>query len=151
MFFAGRTWTRLFPADELAVGAHRVLPFEDRDVVVLRGEAAYFAFNNACPHLHIPLFERRAGIQEGSLGCYPGTDTPRPIYSTMTPDRGLICRWHNSCFDLQTGDIREWVPRLNEEGISPGWEFIGDMSKNPGKLTIYPCRMHEGDLWVSLG
>jgi class 3 adenylate cyclase/nitrite reductase/ring-hydroxylating ferredoxin subunit len=150
VFFAGRTWTRMFRANELEIGAHRVLPFEDRDVVIIRTKDTYFAFNNACPHLHIPLFERREEIGEGSLGCYPGTDTPRPIHSTVTDDLGLICRWHNSCFDLQTGDIREWAPRLTEDGVSPGWEFIGDMSKNPTKLTVYPCRIDDGYLWISL-
>jgi class 3 adenylate cyclase/nitrite reductase/ring-hydroxylating ferredoxin subunit len=149
MFFAGRSWTRLFPTDDLDDGAHRIVPFEDRDVVVLPAGDEFFAFNNACPHLHIPLFEPRPEIAEGSLGCYPGTDTPRPIHSAVTEGRGLVCRWHNSCFDLQTGEIREWVPRL-ENGMSPGWEFVGDMSKNPSRLMVYPCYIHQGYLWIAL-
>ena len=149
LFFSGRTWTRMFPKDELEDGTHRVVPFEDRDVVVTRDKDTYFAFNNACPHLHIPLFEPRPEIEEGSLGYFPGTDRLRPLYSTVTESRGLICRWHNSCFDLQTGEIREWTPSL-ENGMSPGWEFIGEMSKNPSKLKVYPCYIHEGYLWIAL-
>jgi hypothetical protein len=40
-------------------------------------------------------------------------------------------------------------PRL-EDGISPGWEIIGDMSKNAAKLQVYLCYVHDGAVWVSL-
>ncbi|MCZ6577434.1 MAG: 2Fe-2S iron-sulfur cluster-binding protein, partial [Gammaproteobacteria bacterium] len=89
--FAGKKWIRLFAEDELALNAWRIVALEGYDVVVLRGADGYYAFNNACPHLHLPLFERRA-LTEGALGNYPGTDTPRPIYSTFTEDRGVVCR-----------------------------------------------------------
>jgi nitrite reductase/ring-hydroxylating ferredoxin subunit len=139
----------MFPKGELEDGAHRVVPFADRDIVIVRDKDDYFAFNNACPHLNIPLFEPRSDIEEGSLGLIAGTDRQRPLYSEITNDRGLVCRWHNSCFDLQTGEIREWAPRL-EDGMSPGWEFIGEMSKNPSKLKTVPCYIHDDHLWIAL-
>jgi len=150
MLFAGKKWVRVFVEDELAINEHRILNFEDYDVVVIRGADDYFAFNNACPHLHLPLFERRA-MAEGDLGYFPGTDTPRPLNSMVVDDRGLVCRWHHSCFDLQTGDVRDWATRLAEDGTSPGWEFLGDISKNQNKLTVYACRIHDGYLWIALG
>ncbi|MFQ5566261.1 MAG: Rieske (2Fe-2S) protein, partial [Paracoccaceae bacterium] len=149
MLFGGKNWVRACAEDELAAGERRILEFDDRDVVVLRGDEAYYAFNNACPHLHLPLFERRA-LPEGGLGNYAGTDTPRPINSIVTEDRDVVCRWHHSCFDLQTGEVREWATRLQEDGTSPGWEFLGDISKNRMKLTVYPCRIHDGHLWIAL-
>ena len=149
MLFAGKKWVRVFAEDELAINEHRILNFEDYDVVVIRGADDYFAFNNACPHLHLPLFERRAMV-EGDLGYFPGTDTPRPLNSTVIDDRGLVCRWHHSCFDLQTGEVRDWATRLAEDGTSPGWEFLGDISKNQNKLTVYACRIHDGYLWIAL-
>jgi len=147
--FAGKKWVRLFAEDELALNEWRIIELEGYDVVVLRGADAYHAFNNACPHLHLPLFERRA-LVEGALGNYPGTDTPRPIYSTFTEDRGVVCRWHHSCFDLQTGEVRDWATRLQEDGTSAGWEFLGDISKNRTKLPVYACRIRDGYLWVAL-
>jgi len=86
-----------------------------------------------------------------TLGTFPGTDTARPINSTVTTDRGLVCRWHNSCFDFQTGEVMDWATQLQDDGTSQGWEFLGDVSKNKMKLTVYPCRVHEGDVWVALG
>jgi class 3 adenylate cyclase/nitrite reductase/ring-hydroxylating ferredoxin subunit len=150
MQFAGKKWIRLFPEDELAVDEWRLVALEHYDVVVLRGEDEYFVFNNACPHLHLPMFDWRK-LAEGALGDYAGTDTPRPVNSWFTEDRGVVCRWHCSCFDLQTGEVREWATRLQEDGTSPGWEFLGDISKNQMKLTVYACRIHDGDLWVAIG
>ena len=149
MRFAGKKWTRLLDENELAVNEWRIIALEDYDLVVARGADEYFAFNNACPHLHLPLFERRA-LAEGTLGNYAGTDTPRPINSWFTEDRGIVCRWHTSCFDLQTGEVREWATRLQEDGTSPGWEFLGDISKNRSKLPVFACRVHDGYVWVAL-
>ena len=149
MRFAGKKWVRLFPEDELSVGESKIVPWEDLDVVIVRHAEGYFAFNNSCPHLHLPLFDQR-NLKEGSLGTFPGTDTPRPINSTITEDRGVVCRWHTSCFDLQTGEVREWATRLAEDGTSPGWEFLGDVSKNRTNLTVYACRIQDRHLWVAL-
>jgi nitrite reductase/ring-hydroxylating ferredoxin subunit len=89
-------------------------------------------------------------VAEGDLGYFPGTQTPRPANSTITDDLGVVCRWHHSCFDLQTGEVRDWATRLQDDGTSPGWEFLGDLSKNRTKLTVYPCRVHDGDVWIAL-
>ncbi len=149
MLFAGRKWVRVFAEDELGINEHRILDFEDLDVVIVRGANGYYAFNNACPHLHLPLYERRV-LAEGDLGFFPGTETARPVNSTITHDCGLVCRWHQSCFDLQTGDVREWAIKLQEDGTSPGWEFLGDISKNRTKLTVYACGVRDGHLWIAL-
>ena len=149
MQYAGKNWVRVFAEDELATGDRRILQFEDFDVAIVRGDNGHYAFNNACPHLHLPLYEPRE-VAEGDLGYFPGTQTPRPANSTITDDLGVICRFHNSCFDLQTGDVRDWATRLQDDGTSPGWEFLGDISKNRTKLTVYPCRVHDGYLWIAL-
>lgn len=149
MRLGGKNWVRAFAEDELAVDQRRILAFENCDVVVLRTAEAYYAFNNACPHLHLPLFDTRA-LADGGLGDNAGTDTPRPIDSTFTDDRGVVCRWHLSCFDLQTGEVRDWATRLRDDGTSPGQEYLGDVSKNRAGLTVYPCRIHDGHLWIAL-
>jgi nitrite reductase/ring-hydroxylating ferredoxin subunit len=100
------------------------------------------AFNNACPHLHLPLFEH----QETS----GGDGSPTAAASSLTDDLGIVCRWHQSCFDLQTGDIRSWCENLNQDGTSPGMEHLGDISKNRNRLQIFPCRVQDGYVWISL-
>lgn len=142
MRFAGKDWLRAFAEDDLGIGQRRILEFEDCDVVVLRGADAYCAFNNACPHLHLPFYERRARAG--------GDASPMSAESTVTDDFGLVCRWHQSCFDLLTGEIRDWCATLSEDGTSPGMEIMGDISKNRARLTLYPCRIHDGYLWIAL-
>jgi class 3 adenylate cyclase/nitrite reductase/ring-hydroxylating ferredoxin subunit len=142
MRFAGKTWVRVFGEDELGVGERRVLEFDACDVVVMRGPDSYHAFNNACPHLKLPFYERRVMSQ--------GDELPVPSDSTITDDLGVVCRWHQSCFDLQTGQIRTWCKTLNDDGTPPGFEFLGDVSKNRSSMTIYTCRVHDGHLWISL-
>lgn len=141
MHLAGRDWIRGFPENELAVGERKILDFENFDIVIIRGADSYFAFNNACPHLKLPFYERRP-IAEGEL--------PVARDSAITDDLGLVCRWHEACFDLQTGEIRSWCARLNEDGTAPGFEFVGDVSKNRDTLSVYACRVHDGQVWISV-
>jgi class 3 adenylate cyclase/nitrite reductase/ring-hydroxylating ferredoxin subunit len=141
--FGGRDWLRAFPETELEVGERRILQLDKCDVVVHRGPNGFVAFNNACPHLKLPIFDRAPPSAE-----YAGHLPPA---STVTDDLGIVCRWHQSCYDLQTGEIRSWCAKLNEDGSSPGWEFLGDISKNRAPLEIYPCRVADGQLWVAVG
>ncbi|WP_367117739.1 Rieske (2Fe-2S) protein [Mesorhizobium sp.] len=119
-----------------------MLDFEDYDIVVVRGTDSYCAFNNACPHLHLPFYERRKPAEVKTLNL-PHTE------STITSDHGLVCRWHQSCFDLFSGEIRNWA-QLQQDGTAPGYEHTGDISKNPARLTVYPCRIQDGYLWIGL-
>ena len=133
---------RAIAENELQPHERRILDFEDYDVVVVRGADGYCAFNNACPHLHLPLYERRSPAQTEGLQI-PHTE------STITSDLGLVCRWHQSCFDLLTGEIRRWA-QLQQDGTAPGYEYAGDISKNRARLAIYPCRQQDGFVWIGL-
>ena len=142
MRFAGKDWVRVFGDGELGDGERRVLEFENCYVVVLRRADTFVAFNNACPHLHLPLFEQRETSGEN--------DSPAAAASSLTDDLGIVCRWHQSCFDLQTGEIRNWCEKLNQDGTASGMEHLGDLSKNRTRLQIFPCRVQDGYVWVSL-
>ena len=142
VFHAGKRWVRVFGDDELQPNQRRILDFEDYDVVVVRRPDGYCAFNNACPHLHLPFYERRSATEVEALDL-PHTE------STITSDLGLVCRWHQSCFDLHTGDVRDWA-QLQPDGTRQGLEYLGDISKNRSRLTVYPCRTQDGFLWIAL-
>lgn len=147
--FAGRRWTRLAAQDEIANGDRRIFELDTLDVVVVRKGETFFAFNNACPHMHLPLFEKRALETTGVLRS-PGSGRVVPRGSWLTDDYGLVCRFHESCFDLVTGEVREWAPMLQADGTSKGWEFLGDLSKTCNPLQLLPCQVHDGYLWVAL-
>jgi class 3 adenylate cyclase/nitrite reductase/ring-hydroxylating ferredoxin subunit len=138
----GRRWVRTLVDGELKPNERRILDFDNCDVVVVRRADGYCAFNNACPHLHLPFFERRSPAELQSV------QLPQTA-SSITGDYGLVCRWHYSCFDLLTGEIRNWA-QLQSDGTAAGFEYVGDISKNRAKLTVYPCRVQDGFLWIGL-
>jgi len=149
MRFAGRQWTRLAGEDEIGDGERRVFELDAVDLVVLRKGERYFACNNSCPHMHLPFFEKRDPAETGVIKSPTGREIPRD--SQLTDDLGLVCRWHESYFDLQTGEARNWAPRLQADGTSKGWEFMGDTSKNRAPIKPLPCLVKDGFLWVALG
>ena len=62
---------------------------------------------------------------------------------TCLPDRKEI--------DIrETGEIIEWTEALSADGTSVGQEHLGDVSKNQRSLSIFPVRVSEGSIWVSL-
>lgn len=140
--FAGKDWIRVFREEELGVGERRILDLGDYYVVVLRCADVFVAFNNACPHLRLPLFECPERTE--------GFESPMPVARSVTDDLGVVCRWHESCFDLQTGAVRTWCEKLNDNGTSPGMEYLGDLSKNRTSLQIFACRVQDEYVWVSL-
>jgi len=150
LHFAGRQWTRLCAPEEIGDGERRVFEFEGFDLVVIRRGERYFACNNACPHLNLPFFEKRPQEETGVITS-PGQGRVVPRDSWLTDDLGLVCRWHESCFDVQTGEVRAWTPTLQADGTSRGWEFIGDISKNRSPIAPLPCLVQDGALWVALG
>ena len=66
--------------DSLVEGEPKVLEFPSLYAVVLRKGEQIFAFNNACPHLKLPLFEQMsaaAGVaKSGSTSTTRGHQVP---------------------------------------------------------------------------
>ena len=139
--FAGRDWTLLMNASDLRDGGHEVFAFDDFDLVLLRREGQFFAFNNACPHVNLPLFNRHDKLAE--------PDKLRPDESTSDGTE-LVCRWHMSRFDLSTGEVISWCDALKEDGTPEGMEMVGDISKNRCPLRLFPVHVASGEVWVAL-
>ncbi len=125
--YAGLDWMPVLDDSELPVGTHKVVELEELDILLIRTADRLHAINNACPHLHLPLNDSEVG-----------------------DDGSIICRWHESCFDLETGEIRQWAGALAADGTPVGQEHLGDVSKNRQSLKIFPVRVSEGSIWVSL-
>ena len=83
--------------------------------------------SNACPHLRLPLSD-----------------------STVTDDETIVCRWHESRFDLNSGEILDWCPALADDGTPKGMEHLGNVSKNRTPMSPLPVRAHDGHIWVAI-
>ena len=128
MRYAGLDWLRVLPEAELPVGKRRIVKRDDFDLLLIHTTRAVYALNNACPHLRLPLEDSEV----------------------VEPDV-IVCRWHESRFDLKTGEVRAWCAALNPDGTPKGLEFVGDVSKNRTPLTPFPARIADGFVWVALG
>ena len=125
--YAGLDWVRVLDEAELPVGTRRVVELDEFDLLLIHTADRLHAINNACPHLMLPLNDSEVG-----------------------DDGSITCRWHESCFDLETGEIRQWAGALAADGTALGHEEAGDVSKNRQSLSIFPVRVSEGSIWVSL-
>jgi nitrite reductase/ring-hydroxylating ferredoxin subunit len=137
---AGRMWSRLIPVDEFREGERRIFEFQNLDLVVIRREGQFYAFNNACPHVKLPLFNRTSNIDD--------PEKLRPDESEEHEGE-VVCRWHKSRFDLVSGEVISWCEALHEDGTPPGMEMLGDISKNRSPLHVYRTRVEDRHLWVS--
>ena len=126
---AGKTWTAVLSEHELPAAGRKLVEMEAFDLLLIRSGENIFAFNNACPHLHFPLRD-----------------------SDVTEEGVLVCKWHQSCFDLFTGDIKAWCPGLDADGTPKNAQLkpLGNLSKNRTPLTVFPARVDEGKIWVAL-
>lgn len=124
--YAGVDWLRVLPEADLPVGQQRVVERDDFDLLLVRTKRAIYALNNACPHLHLPLNESEI----------------------VEPDV-IVCRWHETHFDLRTGEVRLWCAALNPDGTPKGYEFLGNVRKNRAPLRPFPARIADGYVWVA--
>jgi class 3 adenylate cyclase/nitrite reductase/ring-hydroxylating ferredoxin subunit len=127
--YGGRNWTAVLNEDELPETGRKLVEMAAFDLLVIRTGNTVAAVNNACPHLHLPLKD-----------------------SQVTEEGVLVCQWHQSCFDLLTGEVKAWCPGLDPDGTpkDPYLKVVGNISKNRTPATIFPARVSDGKIWVAL-
>ena len=101
-------FARILPADQLSDGELLPVEIDGTPVVLVRHRGEFFATANNCSHQDFPLSE--AGFD------------PR--------DGVLVCAWHQSCFDIRSGEaltppatepVETFPVRVNADG----WVEIG--------------------------
>jgi len=113
-------WIRLFPEEQLREGERRLAQADMRRVLVLRFKEKVYAIESNCPHMRYPLKDGR-----------------------ISEDGGIICPFHHSAFDLETGDVKEWAPW--PPGIGP---VFGALVRKR-VLVTFPAKVENGFIWVS--
>jgi nitrite reductase/ring-hydroxylating ferredoxin subunit len=113
-------WVQLFPDQELKEGGRKLAKVSARRVLIIRFKSKLYAIESNCPHMRYPL-------QDGRL----------------TEDNGIICPFHHSAFDLESGDAKEWAPW--PPGFGP---MLGAMVRKR-VLVTFPVKAEDGFIWVS--
>lgn len=99
-------------------------------VVIWRSGDDVCVVRNKCPH---------AGL---SLASGPG--------GLKAQDGEIVCPWHNSRFDMCSGENRDWVVGFAGVGM-PRWsQRMLAMGKKPAPLTTYPVTRDGDEVFVDL-
>jgi nitrite reductase/ring-hydroxylating ferredoxin subunit len=112
-------WNKALAASELPDGGRQVVKIGQQTILLVRHENQLHAVNNKCPHLGLPL-------QKGNI----------------TADEALVCPWHKSAFDLNTGAVKSWSP------WPPGLGKLLGCLKKETAMTVYPAKEEDGSIWV---
>ena len=99
-------------------------------VVGLAGDSLYAARNRAAPTSASP--------------------SPRGQVVRRYPDGQVICPWHNSRFDLASGENLDWAPGFAGRDM-PRWsrKMIA-LGRKPSPLTTYDVMVEGDDVYVEL-
>ena len=112
------SWIKVIEST-LTPGDRQVVTVGDKKVLVLNHEGKYYALNNACPHLQLPM-------KKGKI----------------TADGAIVCPFHRSDFDLTTGAVKTWSPWPPVVG-----QLLGKVSTETA-IAIYPVKEENGSLWL---
>lgn len=122
--------TRIGSLAELGDGQLHTVKAEGTSLVVGLADGQVCAARNHCPHLG------------WSLTRGPG--------GTTYDDGVVTCPWHNSRFDLATGENRDWAPGFAGRDMPVWSRRLIALGRKPAPLTTYPVTVEGDDVYVEL-
>ncbi|WP_203338064.1 Rieske (2Fe-2S) protein [Nocardioides limicola] len=121
---------RIGSVDDFADEQLHTVEVKGTSVVVGRAGGEVCAAKNRCPHLGLPLNKGPGGVQ------YDGGQ--------------VTCPWHNSRFDLATGENLDWTPGFAGMKV-PRWSSkLIAMGKKPAPLDTYRVVIDGDDVYVEV-
>ncbi len=112
------TWIKTIPEADLPEGARQVVSVQGTEVLLLRHEDRIYAVANACPHM-------RFSLKGGRIA-----------------DGAIVCPFHHSAFDLETGDVKAWSPWPPLVG-----PMLGNLSREKA-LATYTVKVEDGYIFL---
>jgi nitrite reductase/ring-hydroxylating ferredoxin subunit len=113
-------------AGDFIVGKLQTVDVNGKSVVITRTENGLCGLRNQCSHL------------------------PLPINGGKVENGTVVCPWHNSRFDVCTGENLDWVPGV--AGIKlPRWsQGLMAMGKKPQGIQSYTVIEEDGKVYVEV-
>ena len=112
------SWIKVLEST-LAPGDRQVVNVGDKKVLVLNHQGQYFALDNACPHLNLPL-------KKGKI----------------TDDGAIVCPFPRTAFDLVTGAVKVWTPWPPVVG-----QVLAKISTEKA-IAVFPVKVEADSIWV---
>lgn len=121
---------RVGSVTELGDGGLHTVDAGGTAVIVGRAGDGLCAAHNKCPHLGFSLTRGPGG--------------------THFEDGVVTCPWHNSRFDLATGENRDWAPGVAGKDL-PRWSHrLIALGRKPAPLTTYEVTVEGDDVYVTV-
>lgn len=112
--------------NEWQVGQLRSVEAKGVSIVVARTESGFCAVVNRCPHMGFPL---GGGRLQGDV---------------------IVCPWHNSKFNMCTGENVAWVTGVAGVPI-PDWSRqIVALGKKPAPVKAFRASEEDGAVFVEM-
>lgn len=99
----------------------KVVKVEEHKILFIKQKDKIYAVQHNCPHFKLPLLKGK-----------------------ITDDCAIICPFHKSAFDLETGDVKDWSPWPPVVG-----NVLGKISREK-TLKVYPTKIEEGMILVAI-
>lgn len=115
---------------DLADGALHAVDAAGTSLVIGLAGGEIRAARNRCPHLGLPLSRGPGGVRYA--------------------DGEVTCPWHNSRFDLASGQNLDWAPGFAGRNM-PRWSRrLIRLGRTPTPLTTYDVVIEDGEVYVEL-
>jgi nitrite reductase/ring-hydroxylating ferredoxin subunit len=115
---------------DLADGKLHTVHAGDTSIVVGLAGDRLCAARNRCPHLGFSLTKGPGGLKYA--------------------DGQVVCPWHNSSFDLATGENLDWTPGFAGKE-TPRWSHrMISLGRKPSPLTTYDVVVEGDDVYVEV-
>lgn len=115
------TWKVAIDLASLKEQHRQTATIDGHDILFIWHDEEVHAVQAKCPHFKLPLLK-----------------------GTINKQCELVCPFHKSAFNLDTGEVKCWSPWPKGVGL-----LLGKLSK-PKPLRIYPTRVENGDIFVQL-
>ncbi len=125
----GRKYKRFLPTKDLPTNSQLEVSSEDKTILLINHEDDIFAINGRCPHMNMALKGSQINPKTGELKC----------------------KWHDACFELQTGKVAKWCKEMPYIMKLFSKELVQGIQNVPQKnLETYPTILKSGFIWISL-
>lgn len=114
-------WIKILEANALSPGKREVVKVGNRKILVLNHENQLYAVENNCPHLKLPL--KSGKIQDGAI----------------------VCSFHRSAFDLNTGEVKSWC--VWPPVVGP---LVLSKVSQEKTLPVFPLRVEDGNILIEI-
>lgn len=122
------TETAVCPLSELPPGEVTAADLDGTRVCVANVHGEVFAVQDKCPHLFAPL----------SVG--------------ELKNAHIVCPWHDSEFDMRTGQTKSWLPNgiwnMIHKLMPPPPPFIKNKIE-PEYIETFKTRVDDGTIYIS--